>query len=94
VPKILTIGSVGSSPHIGEIYGYEVLNFFFILRQAYRPNKNTNLDHIASIDADSLKEVPFGALNICEKIFRGHICPQKLKKISHHCTSMKILNNF
>jgi hypothetical protein len=65
VPKIITIGSVGSSPHIGEIYGYEeCLPFFFILRQAYRPNKNTNLDHITSIDADFLKEVPFGGLNI------------------------------
>jgi hypothetical protein len=30
VPKIITIGSVGSSPHIGEIYGYEeCLPFFF-----------------------------------------------------------------
>jgi hypothetical protein len=96
VPKIITIGSVGSSPHIGEIYGYEecLPFFFFILRQAYRPNKNTNLDHIASIDADFLKEVPFGGLNICKKIFRGHICPQKLKKIFNHCTSMKFLNNF
>jgi hypothetical protein len=81
VPKILTIGSVGSSPHIGEIYGYEKCLPFFILRQAYRPNKNSNLDHIASIDADFLKEVPFGGLNICKKIFRRHICPHNLKKI-------------
>jgi hypothetical protein len=72
---------MGSSLHRGEIYGYEkCLPFFFILRQAYRPNKNSNLDHIASIDADFLKEVPFGGLNIYKKIFRGHICPQKLKK--------------
>jgi hypothetical protein len=96
VRKIITIGSVGSSPHIGEIYGYEecLPFFFFILRQAYRPNKTTNLDHITSIDADFLKEVPFGGLNICKIFFRGHICPQKLKKIFNHCTSMKFLNNF
>jgi hypothetical protein len=81
VPKIITIGSVGSSPHLGEIYGYEKCLPFFILRLAYRPNKNSNLHHIASIDADFLKEVPFGGLNICKKVFRGHICPQKLKKI-------------
>jgi hypothetical protein len=49
---------------------------FFILRQAYRPNKNSNLDHIASIDADFLKEVPFGGLDIWKEIFRGHICPK------------------
>jgi hypothetical protein len=81
VPKMITIGSVGSAPHIREIYSYQkCLPFFFILRHAYSPNGNSHLDHNASIDADFLKEVPFGGLDICKEIFRGHICPQKLKK--------------
>jgi hypothetical protein len=62
VQQIITIGLVGSAPHIREIYSYQkCLPFFlFILRQAYSPNGNSHLDHNASIDADFLKEVPFG----------------------------------
>jgi hypothetical protein len=33
-----------------------------------------------SIDADFLKEVPFGGLEICKENFRGQICPQKTEK--------------
>jgi hypothetical protein len=58
-----------------------VFTFFFILRHAYSPNGKSHPDHIASIDADFLKEVPFGGLDICKEIFRGQICPEKLKKI-------------
>jgi hypothetical protein len=42
---------------------------FFILRHAYSPNGNSQLDHNASIDADFLKEVPFGGLDIYKEIF-------------------------
>jgi hypothetical protein len=66
VPKMITIGSVGSAPHIPEIYSYRrCLPSFFILRQAYSPNGNSHLDHNASIDADFLMEVPFWGLDIC-----------------------------
>jgi hypothetical protein len=83
VPKMIKIGSVGSVPHIREIYSYQkCLPFsFFILRHAYSPNGNSQLDHNASIDADFLKEVLFGSVDNCKEIFQGHICPQKLKKI-------------
>jgi hypothetical protein len=77
---MITIGSVGSAPHIREIHSYQKCLPFFLLRHAYSPNGNSQLDHNASIDADFLKEVPFGGLDIWKKIFRGHICPQKLKK--------------
>jgi hypothetical protein len=82
VPKMITIGSVGFVPHICEIYSYQKCFPFFILREAHSPNGNSQLDHNASIDADFLKEVPFGGLDICKEICRGHICPQKLKKNS------------
>jgi hypothetical protein len=79
---MITIGSVGSAPHIREIYTYQkCLPFFFILRQAYSQNGNSQLDYNTSIDADFLHKVPFGNLDICKDIFRGHICPEKLKKI-------------
>jgi hypothetical protein len=95
VPKMITIGSVGSAPHIREIYSYRrCLPFFFILPDPYSPNGNSHLDHNASIDADFLKVVPFGGVEICKENFRGHICPQKLKKNFNHCTNMKFLNNF
>ena len=67
---------------------------FFILLESYSSNGNSYLDHHASIDADFLKEVLFGGVDIGKEIFRGHICPQKLKKNFIHCTSMKFLNNF
>jgi hypothetical protein len=84
VPKMITIGSVGSAPHIREIYSYEsVYHFFFILPDLYSPNGNSHLDHNASIDADFLRVVPFGGLDICKENFRGQIFyPQKLKKFS------------
>jgi hypothetical protein len=81
VPQMITIGSVGSAPHIREIYSYQkCLPFFLFLGKAHSPNGKSHLDHNASIDADFLKEVPFGVSKICKKNFRGHIRPQKLKK--------------
>jgi hypothetical protein len=77
VPKMITIGLVGSAPHIREIYSYQkCLPFFFILRHAYSPNGNSQLDHNASIDADFLKEVPFG-VSIFAKKFLGVIFAPK-----------------
>jgi hypothetical protein len=77
VPKMITIGSVGSASHIREIYSYRrCLPFFSILRQSYSPNGNSHLDHNASIDADFLKEVPFGGVEIWKGNFRGHIRPK------------------
>jgi hypothetical protein len=71
-----------------------VYPFSFILREPYSPNGNSHLNHNASIDADFLKEVPFGDVEICKENCRGHICPQKLRKKFNHCTGMKFLNNF
>jgi hypothetical protein len=76
VQKMITIGSVGSAPHMREIYSYPRCLPFFILPEPYSPNGNSHLDHNASIDADFLKEVPFGGVEICKENFRGHICPQ------------------
>jgi hypothetical protein len=82
VQKMIIIGSVGSPPHIREIYVYQsVYLFFLILRHAYSPNGNSHLDQNASIDADFLRVVPFGGLEVCKENFMGQICPQKLKKI-------------
>jgi hypothetical protein len=61
VQKMITIGSVGSAPHIREIYSYpRCLPLLFLFRHPYSPNENSHLDHNASIDADFLKEVPSG----------------------------------
>jgi hypothetical protein len=76
VRKMITIGSVGSAPHVREIYSYQKCLPFFILRQAYSPNGNSHLDQNASIDADFLKEVPFGGLEICKKNFRVIFAPK------------------
>jgi hypothetical protein len=57
---------------------------FFILPEPYSPNGNSQVDHNASIDADFLKEVPFGDVEICKENFRGHICSSKLKKFLKH----------
>jgi hypothetical protein len=70
VPKMITIGLVESAPHIHEIYSYQKCLPFFILRHAYSPNGNSQLYHNASIDADFLKEVPLGGLDVCKEIFR------------------------
>jgi hypothetical protein len=61
VRKMITIGSVGSAPHI-HVY------LFFILPEPYSPNGNSRLDHNAAIDADFLKLVPFGGVEIGKKI--------------------------
>jgi hypothetical protein len=62
--KMISIDSVGSAPHMREIiqlpeerkYGPT----FFSLPDPYSPNRNSHLDHIASINVDFLKEEPFG----------------------------------
>jgi hypothetical protein len=68
VPKMIAIGSVGSAPHIREIYSYRRCLPFFILPDPYNPNWNSHLDQNVSIDADFLQEVPFGGLDICKEI--------------------------
>jgi hypothetical protein len=65
--KMITIGSVGSAPHIRESYSYQKCLPFFILRHAYSPNGNSHLDQNASIDADFLRVVPFGGLDVCKE---------------------------
>jgi hypothetical protein len=77
MPKMITIGSVGSAPHIREIYSYQKSSPFLILRHVYSPNENSHLDHNASIDADFLKEVPFGGLEVYAKKFLGVIFAPK-----------------
>jgi hypothetical protein len=92
---MITIGSVGSAPHIREIYGYRRWLPFFILREPYSPNGKSHLDHNASIDANFLKEVPFGGLEISKENFRGHICPPKFgKKLLTIPHNTILLNNF
>jgi hypothetical protein len=49
---------------------------FSFLRQAYSPTWNSQLDHNASIDADFLKEVPFGGLDIAKKFLRVIFAPK------------------
>jgi hypothetical protein len=79
VQKMITIGSVGSAPHISEIYSYRrYLLFLFFRTPTCSPNGN-NLDHNASIDADFLKEVPFGGLEICKENCRIIFAPKNLK---------------
>jgi hypothetical protein len=84
VQKMITIGSVGSAPHMREIYSYprnacSPMFFFFILPDPYSPNGNSHLDHNASIDADFLKEVPFGVSRF-QKILWVIFAPETLKK--------------
>jgi hypothetical protein len=59
----------------------DVYLFFFILPDLYSPNGNSHLDQNASVDADFLRVVPFGGIEISKENFRGQIRPQKLKKI-------------
>jgi hypothetical protein len=96
VQKMTTIGSLGSAPHTREMYSYprNACLLFFILPDPYSPNGNSHLDHNASIDADSLKQVLFGSFEICKENFKGHISLQKLKHFLDSCKSMNFLNNF
>jgi hypothetical protein len=95
VRKMIAIGSMGSAPHVREIYSYRrrCLPFFSGTLQPEREYIATWTNY-TSIDVDFLKEVPFGGVEICKQNFRGHICSQRLKKIFNHCTSMKFFNNF
>jgi hypothetical protein len=70
VHKMISIGSVGSAPHMREICSYPTfLPFpFFILPEPYSPNRNSHLDHNASIDADFPKEVSSEGVEICKNI--------------------------
>jgi hypothetical protein len=75
MPKLITIGSVGSAPHIREIYSYQkCLPFFYF--SAYSPKGNSQLDHNASIDADFLKEVLFGVSRFEKKILGVIFAPK------------------
>jgi hypothetical protein len=51
----------------------------FILPEPYSPNGKRHLDHNASIDADFLKEVPFGVSRFAKKIL-GSYLPPKIEK--------------
>jgi hypothetical protein len=66
VQNILTIGSVKSAPHMSEIYSYPrcLTSLPFFILPTYNPIGDNHLDHNASIDADFLKKVSFGALEI------------------------------
>jgi hypothetical protein len=65
---MITIGSVGSAPHMREIYKDPRCLPFFFLPEPYIPNRNSHLDHNASIDADFLKKVPFGVSKFAKNI--------------------------
>jgi hypothetical protein len=81
VPKLRTIGSVGSAPHIHEIYSYQkCLPFPFILPHAYSPNGNSHLDQKASIDADFIRVVPFWGSGGLQRKFYGSNLPPKIEK--------------
>jgi hypothetical protein len=74
---MITIGSVGSAPHTYVKYTVtKGVYLFFILRQAYSPNGNSHLYHNASIDADFLKEVPFGVSRFAKKILGVIFAPK------------------
>jgi hypothetical protein len=84
VQKLITIGSMGSAPHMREIHSYPrnaCLHPFLILPDPYSPNRKSHLDHNASIDEDFLKEMSFGGVEICKQVL-GPYLPPKLKKIS------------
>jgi hypothetical protein len=55
-----------------------VFTLLFILRHAYSPNGNSQLDHNDSINADFLKEVPFG-VSILKKILGVIFAPKNWK---------------
>jgi hypothetical protein len=69
VQKLIIIGSMGSALHIREIYSYRrCLPFFFLLLGS--PTARTGKDTwtmMPHIDADFLKEVPFGSRDFQRK---------------------------
>jgi hypothetical protein len=65
---MITIGSMGSAPHIVKYTVTGGVLPFYILSQPYSPNGNSHLDHNASIVADFLKVVPFGVSRLAQKI--------------------------
>jgi hypothetical protein len=81
---MITIGSVGSAPHIRKIHSYPrhaCLPLFIILPDPYSPNGNSHLDNNASIDVDFLKKVPFGVSRFAIRLL-GVIFAPKIKKNS------------
>jgi hypothetical protein len=72
--KMITIGSLGTAPHIREIYSYRrCLSFLFILPKSYSPNGNSHLNHNASVNADFLKQVLVFGAEIGKENFKGNI---------------------
>jgi hypothetical protein len=60
----------------------------------YSPNRNSHLDHNASVDADFLKKSLLGMSRFAKKIL-GIIFAPKIEKFLNYCIkSMKFLNNF
>jgi hypothetical protein len=49
------------------------------IKEPYSPNGNSHLDHNASIDADFLKEVPFGLFKFEKKILGVIVALKTLK---------------
>jgi hypothetical protein len=68
VQRMIASGSVGPAPHMREINSYRRCLPFSILPEPNSPNGNSHMDHNSSIDADFLKEVLFGGVEICKKI--------------------------
>jgi hypothetical protein len=54
---------------------------FFILPDPYSPNRNSHLDHSASVAADFLEEVSFGVSQFAKEIFGVRVAP-KIEQIS------------
>jgi hypothetical protein len=76
-----------------EIYGYPRnarLPFFSfcILPESYSPTQNSHLDYNASIDADFLKKVSFGRVEIYKKFHGSQLSP-KIENFFNRFKSMK-----
>jgi hypothetical protein len=80
---------MGSAPHVREVYSCPRCLPFFILPEPYSPNGNSHLDHNASIEANFLKEVPFGCRDL-QKTLRVTFAP-KIEKISYLLQKHEIL---
>jgi hypothetical protein len=74
VQKMITIGLVGSAPHI--------LKNIFILPELHSPNGNSHLSRNASIDADFLKEVPLRVSKFAKAILEVIFAPKNRKNLS------------
>jgi hypothetical protein len=94
MPKMITIGKVGSAPHIREIYSYRrCLPFFsFLGKHTARMGMATWTIKPQSTQIFSRKcllRVPrFAKTNL------GVIFAPKIETSLKHCTNMKFLHNF